>query len=89
MNFIRSALKNITALLIGIILALVIAEVVLQFYNPFDFRVKGDKIVLPSNQKYVMKYRGYFSRSTKLPAKSDDVIVHTKNSLGFRGSEPP
>lgn len=87
MNTLRSVVKNIVALLAGCIAAFLIAEIILQMYNPFSFRVKGDKIILPANQKYVMKSRG--SGTSGVPGKFDDVIIHTKNSLGFRGDPPP
>jgi lysophospholipase L1-like esterase len=77
--------KNLTALLIGIIIVFFIIEGILRIYNPFEFRVRGDKIVLPVNKKYVIKN----DRSQKKPTKFDDIIIHTKNSLGFRGEEPP
>jgi len=78
----KNIVKNIAALIMGCIFAFLIMEVFLRVYNPFDFRVKGDKIVLPANKKYVIKNKG-------LSKKFDDVIIHTKNSLGFRGEEPP
>jgi hypothetical protein len=52
----------------------------LRFY-PLRSTVKGDRIVLPVNKQYV-------SKNDKIP-KLDRIIVHTKNSLGFRGKEPP
>jgi hypothetical protein len=73
--------QNFLLLLFGIILAFIISEIVLKIYNPFEFRVKGDKIILPINKKYIIKNNS----SVKL----DNSIIHTKNSLGFRGDEPP
>lgn len=55
-------------------------EILLRIYNPIPFRLKGDKIQLPINQKYVFQ--------NDLPV-FDSVIVHRKNSLGFRGEELP
>jgi len=78
-------MKNFTALLLGLIIAFFIAEGALRIYNPIDFRVKGDKIVLPVNKKYVIKKK----HSPTRPSKFDDTIIHTVNSLGFRGEEPP
>jgi len=88
MNWIGPFFKNIAALIIGCIFAFLMMEGFLRIYNPFDFRVKGDKIVLPANKKYVIENK-YKNRSPKLSAKFDDIIVHSKNSLGFRGEEPP
>ena len=85
MTWIKKVIKNIAALLIGIILSFFILEGILRIYNPFEYRVKGDNIVLPANKKYVIKREN----DRKLISKFDDTIIHTKNSLGFRGEEPP
>ncbi len=85
LDFIKKFFKNALALFVGILIALFITEGILRVYNPFDFRVRGDKIVLPVNNKYVIKNKKF----KKLSSKLDDVIIHTKNSLGFRGEEPP
>src|SRR4051812_30382833 len=50
-------------------------------YNPLPFRVRGDRIVLPVHQRYTFHNAG--------ASKLDPVTHHTKNSLGFRGPEPP
>lgn len=80
MNF----FKNTAAIIIGCVLALLIAEGILKVYNPFDFRVRGDKIILPAKKKYIIN-----ANQDSSSHKFDDLIVHTKNSLGFRGEEPP
>ena len=85
MNWVTKLSKNFLALFIGIIIAFTLSEGILRIYNPFDFRVKGDKIILPVNKKYVIKK----DRSQKKHSKFDETIIHTKNSLGFRGEEPP
>ncbi len=59
----------------------VLLEVVLRIYNPLQPRLKNDKIILPINKRYEMTVDG-------LPLANKNV-VHTKNSLGFRGPEPP
>jgi lysophospholipase L1-like esterase len=56
-------------------------EIILRFYNPFQTRLKGDKIILPINQKIRFE-------NEKI-SRLDKEIVHTKNSLGFRGEEKP
>ena len=76
----KKAGKNVLALLMGCVVALAVLEGVLRIHNTFEFRVKGDKIVLPANKRYVQKIKG----SKKLESK----LIHTKNSLGFRGEEP-
>lgn len=78
---IKNILKNILALLSGIAVALLIFEIFLRIYNPIPVRIKGGDIVLPVNRSYVIK-------NTTI-SKLDAEIKHTKNSLGFRGDEPP
>jgi lysophospholipase L1-like esterase len=56
-------------------------EIILRIYNPFSLRLKGDKIVLPVNQKLLI--------DNSVNPKLDKQVVNTRNSLGFRGSEPP
>ena len=53
----------------------------LHIYNPFSSRVKGDRIVLPVNMAYRFT-------NDKIPSL-DQSIVHSKNSLGFRGPNAP
>lgn len=65
-------------LLVVIILLL---EVLVRLFDPFDFRQRGDKVVLPVNKKMIF-------RNDRIPGL-DSQIIHTKNSLGFRGPEPP
>lgn len=73
--------KNLYALFIGCILAFVLLEVFLRVYNPSGLRVKGNKIQLEANVRREIKN---FSTN-----KLDNTIIHTKNSLGFRGEPPP
>ena len=56
-------------------------EVTLRVYNPVAWRVRGNEIVLPVNHVY----RFDNGEAKKL----DPSTVHTKNSLGFRGPDPP
>ncbi|HXC67154.1 MAG TPA: SGNH/GDSL hydrolase family protein [Nitrospiraceae bacterium] len=58
-----------------------VLEVFLRVFNPIGFRVRGDKIILPSNTRYDVV--------NETVPKLDHKITHTKNSLGFRGEEPP
>jgi lysophospholipase L1-like esterase len=67
----------ITYLLIFIAAAF---EILLRIYNPIPFRIKGDKIILPINQSY---------QFTNQYACFDSLIIHKKNSMGFRGEELP
>jgi lysophospholipase L1-like esterase len=71
----------VKVLAVQAILVVVLFEIGLRFFNPVVFRVRGDEIVLPINQTYRMTHPG--------SAKIDPVVTHTKNSLGFRGPDPP
>ncbi len=84
MNISKHITKAIyNSLLFFIVCTLLFAalEIFLRVYQPFEFRVKGDKIILPVNRKYVM--------NNSIMDKLDKRIVHTKNALGFRGKNPP
>lgn len=63
------------------VITLLLLEVALRIYNPFHFRLKGDKILLPVDQRETIINR--------INPKLDSVIINTRNSLGFRGPEPP
>lgn len=76
---IRRWVKNLLALGIGVVLALVLAELILRIYNPFSRRVRGREIVLPAGEVYEfsnVRLRGL-----------DSHVRHSKNKLGFRGPE--
>src|SRR5579863_805707 len=62
------------------VVTLLLMELALRIYNPFHFRLKGDKILLPINERETIVNR--------INPKLDAVIVNTRNSLGFRGPEP-
>jgi lysophospholipase L1-like esterase len=76
-------LKNSLLLLAGLLLSLVVLEIALRLFPPFEMRFKPDRIVLPVNKRYV------FDNTAKFPTKLPQTTVHTKNSLGFRGAPPP
>lgn len=65
----------------GTLAAVGLLEGLLHFYNPLGSRLRGDQIVLPVNRVYEVELED--------PVKLDASIRHTKNSLGFRGPEPP
>jgi lysophospholipase L1-like esterase len=73
--------KNLFYLVYLAIITLLLLEALLRVYNPFNFRIKGDRILLQANEKFVIYNKD-------LPG-TDDTIVHTKNSLGFRGPDMP
>lgn len=59
----------------------VLLEIALSVYNPFPFRMRGSRLVLPVHQRYEFHHEGV--------PKLDPVTYHSKNSLGFRGPDPP
>ena len=79
----KKYLTNLSILLLGCLVALVVLEVLLRVYNPLEIRFQPDRIVLPVNKRYIFNNAGQVS--TKLPT----TTIHTKNSLGFRGAPPP
>jgi len=81
----KDNIGNIILLLVSLIICIVSTEVLLRIYNPFEFSVKGDKIILRAYKKnsILTKYSNFYNN--KLDAK----IIHTKNSIGFRGDDPP
>ena len=77
----KNITKNILAIGIGLTIVIIISEITLRIWQPVEFRVKGNKILLPINKKYQI----YNDKINKL----DKNIIHTKNRLGFRGGGPP
>ena len=63
------------------LLILAASELLLHIYNPLPFRVRGNRIILPVHQRYTFH--------NDHAGKLDAVTHHTKNSLGFRGPDPP
>jgi lysophospholipase L1-like esterase len=59
----------------------ILLEIALRIYNPFHLRLKGDKILLPVNLVTTI--------TNTINPRLDPVIINTRNSLGFRGPEPP
>jgi lysophospholipase L1-like esterase len=78
---IRRAAATLLLLLFGCLVALVAAEVFLRVYNPLGQRLWGDRIVLPRNERQVV----HNTVNPRLP----ETIIYSRNSLGFRGPEPP
>lgn len=56
-------------------------EILLRIYNPFVFRLKGDRIILPVNQQQIIR--------NKINPRLDSLITNSRNSIGFRGDDPP
>lgn len=80
--FLKNRLKDVVALGLGLLVALMLGETFLRIYNPFEFRARGYSIGLVKGVQYKRINSG------NIPGIDNEVVM-TKNSLGFRGEEPP
>ena len=69
-------------MLVGLLVSLLLLEVFLRFHNPFYARIKGNRIVLMANKRYRFN-------NNIIKQGLDPIIRVTRNSLGFRGPDPP
>jgi lysophospholipase L1-like esterase len=83
MSNLSNVLKNFLVILLGLVLSLVVLEIALRLFPPFEMRFKPDRIVLPVNRRYIL------DNTEKFPHKLPKTTIHTKNYLGFRGAPPP
>ena len=65
-----------------LVFTLIVAEILLQIYDPFPSSIVGDKIILTPNYNKVF-------RNKVLNQAMDSMIIYKRNSIGFRGDEPP
>lgn len=63
------------------VVVFILLEIILRIFNPFHFRIRGNQILLPISQKQTI--------TNEINPKLDSFIINTRNSLGFRGPEPP
>lgn len=56
-------------------------EIYLRLFNPLNFRLHGNRVQLEANYSKIIR--------NQPGDKMDEFIVYAKNSLGFRGEEPP
>lgn len=75
------AMKRIAYLLYVLLVILIALEIILHFYNPFHFRIKGDRLLLPVNEQLIIH--------NTINPRLDSIIINNRNSLGFRGPEKP
>lgn len=80
-GLVRRLLASLGALSFGLFLAIILLEILLHIYNPFFARVKGNRIVLQTNKTIHFQ--------NKIISGLDQDIVVTRNSIGFRGPNPP
>ena len=72
---------NLGLLLGSCFVALILMEIVLRIYNPFEFTIKGNRIILSKNKRTEI--------TNPHTDKLDSIIRKSTNSLGFRGEERP
>ncbi len=77
----RIACQILLVLSVGIVSLSLALEVSLRWLNPVALRLRGQTLILPKNVTYVFE-------NNKIPS-CDPIIVQHRNSLGFRGAEPP
>jgi lysophospholipase L1-like esterase len=76
---VKNLAKNGAALALGVLLSALVLELGLRLLNPFELRVRGNRIVLRTNAEWTLS----------MPPESqlDLEIVHRKNNIGFRGRD--
>ena len=77
----KKYIANILLLTCGIFASILLLEIMLRVFDPFEFRVRGNEIIVPANKEYTHKNDSC--------DKLEKYSHHTKNSLGFRGPEKP
>jgi len=77
----KKILKKVFYVFYLIIVVALVLEIILRIYNPFPTGIKGDKIVLRINTRYEVE-------NNDIPVL-EKRIIHSKNSMGFRGPEMP
>lgn len=75
-------LKVLRRLLYGVYLFFVVfllLEIFLRIYDPFKFRVKANRIILPGNLQRTI--------TNRINPRLDSVIYNSRNALGLRGPD--
>jgi lysophospholipase L1-like esterase len=78
----RRWLLRILSLAVGCAVSFALLEVILRIKEPFEFRTRGDKIVLRANSRFVY-HNSFTDRGL------DETIINRRNALGFRGEDYP
>ena len=77
----RKIVRRIGYWIFLLLFTLVAAEIILRIYNPFPTSVTGDRVTLQTNTRVTFRN----AKETLL----DSTVIVLKNSLGFRGVDPP
>ena len=75
----KNLAKNGISLALGVFLSVLVLELGLRLFNPFELCVRGNRIVLRTNVEWTY--------STPPESQLDAEIVHRKNNIGFRGED--
>jgi hypothetical protein len=78
---IRKVFKMVLYGLYFFLVSFILLEIFLRIYDPFKFRIKANRLILPVNQTETIINR--------INPKLDSVIIVTRNALGFRGPDTP
>jgi hypothetical protein len=73
MGKIKRIWTAIIIVIFNLIIIFLLCEGALRIWQPFEMRVKYNKIILHANKKYII-------RNLEI-TKLDKVIIHTKNSI--------
>lgn len=76
----RSVLRTVRYALFLFVFTLTALELILRFYYPFTNKVRGREFELATNTTYRLV--------NDFNPRLDSLILHHRNSLGFRGEEP-
>ena len=74
-------LKNLLAVVIGLVLAFIILEGMLRIFQPVEYQVRGNKIWLPQDRK--------LQQTNDKTDKLDKIVYTSRNHMGFRGEPSP
>lgn len=77
----RKGLRTFGYIIFLLLFTFIALEVILRIYNPFSYRIKGNKVILPANQVYYYK-------NDKIGLLDKEIKVQY-NSLGLQGPEKP
>ena len=77
----RSKSVNLGLVLASLVVSVVLIEILLRLFTPFEIRLLDSEIILPYYKRYEITVDG--------ARKLEPYIVHRKNALGFRGPNPP
>ncbi|MFC1750793.1 SGNH/GDSL hydrolase family protein, partial [Pseudomonadota bacterium] len=77
----KAQVVNVAVLITSLVVSVVVLEVYLRMFNPLNFRLRGNKILLATRSSKIKR--------NQPSEKLDEYILFKKNSLGFRGDEPP